>query len=596
MHQDEIYGMDEHLSSTNILLTDVNCSGYPYLILARNDYNLEKTNLAYDHLAELVLQYGISGAWTKGKSHFFDIHPVFSNAEPVPGLLGFHLSLILLHKGIADSSQTLYFDTASNWRKFTRVPDRRSIFSLASWMSFKNELIDNEEPEETSTYTEDDFGSTPFIYAKACINLIRGSELNTIKKIAPTEFLSPLLSYYAGQKTPITDIRAILKNELDIYKQEIIFEIERTPNLKQSALYLFLVFLSREYQVDAENFNGVVNELGLKFDFADKFDVINHLLLCSGYINRLKISTGEYDADSLNYAQYDIATSQSDPEALLEKQLEEVGMISTENEITQLRQNRLSYSIKGLSSFYLMDPAIDDQEICSKIILKLWRELLQCFYMGELNQQVSDLLRSKANALLLKYMSKNSANLLSFSNLQLQHKAFEQIAYTIFIQCHERDESDSHDDEVIGHELFLNLTPPPFTQDQMTTRNLLNTRAKEGYEFSILEGYKNELIKFLNSMVGKLAHPNLSDQHGPRLSELDHGTLKQMTIRWYVDNYVKSYLELNQNYAYIFEKMTADINRFTTDPIAETAILSEVRNFVRSRFNPYQILDFTSNY
>lgn len=603
-HEDESYGVDEHLSAPNMLLTDVNCSGYPYLTLAPYDYNLKKTNLVYENLSELVLQYGTAGIWGKSKSHLFDIHPVFSNAEPIPGLLGFHLSLLLLHKGVADSSQTLYFDIASNWRKFTRVPDRRSIFPLASWMRFRNDQLFSDDdgdavdidPETEENGLDEPTESAPFIFAKSCINLVRGAELNTIKKTAPTEFTAPLLKYYSNMKPAISDIRTILKSEIAAYQRDINFEIERTPNLKDSALYLFLVFLCREYRIDPENFNGVVNELGLKFDFAEKSDVINHLLLCSGYINRLKVNTGEYYAEVLNYAQCDATTLLIDPEIELEKQLDSVDQATQESQITQLKESKLSYSVKGLSAFYKMDPAITDEKQCAKIILKIWRDLLQCFYIGTLNQQISDSLRSKANTLLLKYLTKHKHELLSFSNLQLQQKAFESVAYNIFIQCHEKDENESHGDEAIGEELFKKLLPPSLTQDQVTAKNLLNTRAKLEYETSILEGHRNELIKFLNSTVGKIAHPNLSDQHGARLAMLDHGTLKQMIVQWYVDNYVKAYLELNNDYNFIFEKMTFDLKRFTADQVVESAILAEVRNFVRSKFNPHLILDFTINF
>lgn len=572
--------VQEILKNPNELLTSDSCSGYPYLSLSVEDYSLRGTSEVFADYVALIKKYSQSSNWQNSKCSFFDVHPVFSDATPIPSLMGLHLSLFLYDKGIADTAQTLYFDTVSNWRKFSRITEKRR-YPVASWIKFNLSDIQDEVAEDEDAADQD-------IFLRTSVYLVKGNELSSIHKEAPTDFNSNLVAYYRGQ-----GLRNILLDELQKYRAFIEYDLRNAPALERSAQYLFAVIFCREFGLPHSVFLSVVNELDLKFDFGLDIDVVNHTYRCLHYIHDLKIQIGDYEHQFIDFNQTHagLSGSQAETAAQTEAVQDETPGGS---DVVGFTEERKNYSIEGVSRYYEMQPAIRDEFECRQIIARVWRGLVILFYGKQLTQNLYDRLRSLMDAHITTEIQDKA--LLSFANYDTQLKAIHIAAYEAYVKTVFDFNILNRQGSMIAENLFEFLNRPKLTENQQTSINLLNEKAQKEMIASIMEDHLINLNQLLTQSIGKIAHSNFIRERGARLSQIDSDTYRQMVIMWYRENYIKAYLELSHDYEEVYALIKRDATQFAQNPLIEKSMLIEVRYFVASSYNPYLILDFNTNY
>lgn len=579
-----------HLLDINNLLSEDSCNGFPYLELKKTDYSLKNTESAYKDYINLIKKFGYANKWDNGKISFFNIHPVFSDAKLIPSLLGLHLSLVLFDKEIAGTSQTLYFDTATNWLKFTKISDRR-IYALSTWMRFNSSDLNNIED------IEDD--SHGFIYTKSSIFLIKGNELESIHKKPPTDFHSKLFSYYQKNPTLLTkplDHRSILESENTNFSEFIADSMSAQATLKDSANYLFMVLFCREFNFSAEVFNSLILEYSYKFDFSEDKDIIQYTDLALSYINDLLIRIGQYSEIDITYKQNEVYYS-SDNESLDEKKPEHL-LEDKEDEaptaIGKLEEFKKNFSITGITRFYEMSPALNDED-AAKQVYEEWRKLIFCFLYSDLNQEYYNKLRSTMDSYVVKEIE--TRKLSQFQNLDYQVKgiykaSFNILQYTLFEHFRQiNDECSNH-----AKNIFQKLKRPALTLEQEREKNIRNSRSQIDYLISIELDLLVDLNILLQQSIGKIAHPSFINELGDNLAKVDQKTLKQKVIDWYVLNYIEKYLEMTDEYNELYAMIENDAESFAKDEAVNKSLLKEASSFIRTRYDPALILDFGTNY
>ena len=592
-----------HLDKTNNLISEDSCTGYPYLSLTKNDYNLKNTDSSYKNYLSLIKKYGYLDNWENGKISLFDIHPIFSNSKAIPGLMGLHLSLILLDKEIAGTSQTLYFDTLSNWLKFTKISDKRS-YALSSWMRFNYEsLSDSSSPFEDDEFEDDETDKSPFLYVKSSIFLIKGNELANVHLKAPTDFSKNLLGYYKDKPHLLKkeiDLRSILVKEIQEYLDFISDSLKEQPKLKESAAYLFMLIFCREFGIDGTTFLNVKVEYNYKFDFFEDEDILKYTDFTLMYIDALRITIGDYSEPNITFQQFDINLIKSVPESKSED--EENSSNSSNNSededfnllTAEISESIKNHSVEGVRKFYEMNTALTGDEIQKKIYEK-WRSLAFRFLYQELNQESYNKLRSIMDSFVMPEIKKNNLN--EFKNYDYQIIAIDMAAFNIFQNTifEYFNLNDIHYSKTAVN-LFSQLDMPDLTEAQNREKNILNSNAKINYINQLKHELCQKLDNLLQLSIGKIAHPNYQDQLGNVLSKLDHELLKQMVISWYTESYVSQYINLDPNYTSVVSMIEKDFIKFTKDEMVNQSILKEVKSFVRVKYNPRTILDFNSNF
>lgn len=589
MHVEDL---ENHLHKIDNLLSEDSCTGFPYLSLKKCDYSLKNTDAAYHDYISLIKKFGYENNWDNGKITLFDVHPVFSNAKVIPGIMGLHLSLILLDKLIAGTTQTLYFDTVSNWLKFTKLSDKR-VFALASWMRFDSDIISTDEEE-----TNDSTDNNGFIFTKTSILLIKGNELANIHQNPPTDFNQKLFTYYKENPSLLKkdcDARSILEKELSNYCDFIESSLHNHSRLKDSALYLFMVIFCREFGLKHEIFNSLILEYGYKFDFYEDKDILQYTDLAFAYIDDLRIRIGEYSEIDLTFTQVDTDFSQtlSSEIPLNNSQIDEKHLENIES-ITQLIEYRKNFSVGGVRRFYEMKPALTLNDI-SNAVYEEWRNLVFCFLFKNLSQEYYNKLRSIMDSHVRKEIERNKLS--EYQNFDYQQAAIKKTAFQI-LQSTLYDHFKINNDECseIAKNIFQRLKMPKLTVDQEREKNILNSKAQLEYVKSVHNDLLLKLNLLLQQSIGKIAHPSFLHELGESISRIDHETLKAKIIYWYVTNYVEKYLEMSDDYLDIYAMIELDANNFATNDSINKSLLKEVRSFVRTRHDPSTILDFAINY
>lgn len=574
------------LNNPNVLLASDSCAGFPYLSLTSADYSLLAAKDTYEDLANLIKSYSRENKWENPKTCFFDVHPVFADGRAIPGLMGLHLALMLYDQGIAGTAQTLYFDIASKWAKAALITEPK-VFAVASWINFNRQDIQDYEYQDEDD-EENAAGEDQDIFIKASINLIKGSELLSAHAQAQTDFNSKLFEYHKTQNE-----RKILINELEKYREFIAYDIQKTPSLERSALYLFGMIFCREFGLSYSIFISVINELNLKFDFGLSQDIITYCLRALHYIQELRVDIGEYSQQLLDYKQTDISLVTDDDleDGESENQPPADGLLA----LASFSEEPNNYSLVGVNRFYEMLPAIKDEFECRKVIYRLWRELVLCFYGEKLDQDLYDKLRSLTDTHVSKVIL--DKRLLEFTNYDTQYSAIKMAAYAVYVQTIFDFNILNKQGSAVAEQLFEQLNDPKLTDNQAAAINLLNEKAQKAMIKSIMEDHFKNLNALLIQSIGLIAHHELHKGFDDeRLKVIDHESFKQMVIQWYRDNYIKAYLELTTDYEEIYALIKRDADLFASDALVENSMLTEVRCFVNAVYNPYLILDFATNY
>lgn len=575
------------LSDPDSQLSEGSCAGYPYLVLNHYDYNLKHSKETYDHFVGLIKKYGYDNNWHNANCCFFDVHPILSDASPINGIMGLHLSLTLFDNGVAGKSQNLYFDTLSNWRKFSRISEKR-VYPTSSWIMFRySDVAGEDEDDDSDEIQRSDY------YFKTSINLIKGNELNAISKYAPTDFNSKILNYFSGDEgIKPTNHREALIQFINEYEQYIDYDLKNYPSLRVSALYLFSVIFCREFGFDYEIFRSVVAELGLKFDFLNNNDIIHYTGKSVGFTQNIHLKIGNYEDSFITYEQSDVYTF-SFNESNVEVSVNDEGDVENLG-LSDIKEQVKNQSLKGVRFFYKMDQALTSESECKNKIYNYWRELTLCFYHGKLNQNTYNKLRNIMDSHVDEEMKREKV--LMIENYDIQESAMKMCAFNIFINTEFDLNIISQDSSACGIELYKNLSTPILTDDQLAAINLLNTTAQKKLTAEIMSTHKENLVVALNTLVDKVGHTTLSKFHGPRLSRLDKSTMRYLIIKWYIDNYITEYRKFTNKFEDIYAYILRDIGVFEKNPFAQESILKEVRNLLPVKYNPYLILDFNTNY
>ena len=587
--------LQTHLDKAENLISEDSCTGYPYLSLTKSDYNLKITESTYKNYIQLVKKYGYLDHWENGKVSLFDIHPIFSNAKVIPGLMGLHLSLMLLDKQIAGTSQTLYFDTATNWLKFTKISDKR-FYALSSWMRFNRES----SFDETDQDDEDHFDSNPFLYVRSSIFLVKGNELADVHLKAASDFSKYIVGYYKNTPHLLksgVDLRSILVSETQQYLDFISSLIKEQPKLKESAAYLFMLIFSREFGVDAITFQKVKVEYSYKFDFSEDEDILKYTDLSLMYIDSLKISIGEYSEPNITFKQTDETLFASDEkENRLENDPQNTYQNSEDENLktSELIEAKKNYSVDGSKKFYEMKPALQGDEIQKKLYDQ-WRNLAFRFLYKKLDQESYNKLRSIVDSFVIDEIKKNKLD--QFKNYDFQMIAISDAAFNIFQNSmFEYFNSQNYIYSETAINIFGQLTPPPLTEAQEREINILNTNSKKDYLKKTKHDLCQRLDDILQFSIGKIAHPNYQAQLGNDLANIDNELLKKMVISWYAESYISQYISIDPRYESVIAMIENDFSKFTKDDLINQSILKEVKNFVRVQYNPRNILDFNTNF
>lgn len=578
----------EVLDDINNFMPVEYCSGFPYLKLQTKDYQLKHSKDIYASYVELIKRLGYKNSWTSNKLSFFDIHPVFSNATIIPSFMGFHLSLMLYERGIANSTETLYFDTQSNWASFTKIIDKRA-FPVCSWLRY-------DAVNGAKTTEDQDEEINRYHYLPINVILVKGVELSNPDKQVPVVFDRELTSWYKSQANPTENPRDILISEIGAFQNSIALTLENeSGKFTSSAKYLFALIFCREFGIKNEIFTSVVDEFNLKFNFVNDSDIIKYSLLCFSHLDQVKIRLGQYFVGDMNHEQIDITLSAQEDD-LEQNPKSEDAEDQDENESHGfvLKESHKKQTLPLKTRFRQMQPALEDERSCRIEIYRIWRELVLCFYGTDLNQAIYNKLRNIMDTYVGDMIQQHK--LLNYKNLDTQMVALKTATFEIYQKSIYDYDVIVANNSLLANQLFEQLEKPKPTPEEQNSINLLNTKAQAELRASILEEHRENLINLLNLISSKFAHSQYNSLRGERLKNIDLSSLKRMVMGWYKTNYIDSYLVLNNDYFFISNKIKNDLDRFTGDSLFQIAILNEISNFVRSECDPFSILDFSNNY
>lgn len=584
--------MSDFKNRVSVVVKDINnhlssdfCSGFPYLKLDQPDYAVKSLNNAYGEYARLIRSLAYEGNWKSNKVSFFDIHPVFSNAEPIPSLMGFHLSLMIFQKDIASATETLYFDTKSNWLKFSPVFENRALH-VGSWIKYnRSEILD-----------ELDSDVNPDLFLPINVLLIKGSELSSISKQAPVKFDTNLLAWYEKDKQlkNNSDVhRQILLNELQIFKSamsEVL--LKDAGKFEDSALFLYALIFCREFGINHDVFMDVVTDHKLIFDFKSEADIIFYSQCCFYHLDSAKLRIGDYDKLALTQDQIDITLGvKANPpptDATTQPSTEDF----EKNSVKPLEEVVVNYHIQVQTKFYEMKKALITERDCRIEITRIWTRLVQCFYLDRLTWENFNLMRNLVDTHIIAAIKQFSV--LKRSNYDIQYKVMQDVAYHLFMKVDAEFKTLSEDSFYLGEEVYKKITPPPLDDEQINTLNMMNSASQEKYLGQIHQMYKEDFIILLKSTIAKLAHSSTIKEHGARFQKLDNVSFRTIVLKWYIDNYIQSYLELDNSYDFIRRRVESDQARFNDDNYFKKSLLTEIKTFVKTQDNPFLLLDLNS--
>ena len=571
---------------SNLLSTDF-CSGFPYLKLSRTDYSvgsLESTHAAY---ADLLRTLAYENQWKSNKVSFFDIHPVFSSAQLIPGIMGFHLSLLIYQGGLASATESLYFDTRTNWLKISPMFDNKQ-FSVASWIKFKR--------NDLGVLSSDD-NVNPDIYLPINVSLLKGVELASVNTQAPDVFDKNLLDWYESNNLLKSGDKhnQILVSEVEAFKISIESVLEKDGSkFESSACYLYALIFCREFGFSFEIFNDVISNLNLRFDFKSDLDIISYSQLCFYQLDQTKIKIGDYDKLQITLDQTDTSFDVQTPTKKIDAIPETHDELQNEaNGIKPIVESIVSYHAQGQARFFEMKKALDSVEESRVEIIKIWTRLVQSFYRKKLTKENYNMLRNIMDMQIVEAINKFAV--LKRNNYDIQYRVMQDTAYYLYINADATYKSLQEDDEHLVGDIYNKITPPPLTSEQSDSMNMMNTKAKAEYHQAIYDEHKDNFVRLLNKVKEQFGHTSKIAEHGGRFIGLSGKEFKDVILKWYIENYIQSYLEVNNNYHFIFRLIEEDQRRFSNDPYFQRSLFTEINTFVYTICNPFNIIDLAQS-
>lgn len=580
--------------NNRVLLSESDCSGFPYLKLRENDYSLDDTTKVYDLLCSILRKRSMTNNWSTNKNHLFNIHPVFSSGVLIPSLMGLNLAILLLDAGHIDDYENLFFDTATSWEKFTKSYGSKA-FPVSSWQRVsKSDIFEDGEGV-------DDFGDE-YAFIKSSIFLYKGSELSTTKTQPMVQTSEKLLKKYNFK-----NIKEIVVDELNLFKT--------TTNgcfgddLKSSISYLFVLIFFWEFSLSESVFKDLVIELNLKFEFQNNESVISALFFAFNHTHSLKAEINEYILEPdeyFDFSQYDIGNESVTNQHVSEKPLAvddlpfsgvyqppKADVHETRSEHEKQRFDiaavKKTFLFKTKKFYYSMGQSLDTDQVRS-YLYESSQNLIHYFYCGNLTVETYNGIRTYIDLLIHNEIESFQFN--NIKNKEIQLKALNNSAFRIFQKAffaYEIKNNIRINDRIKN--ILDSLESPKLKESQENELFYLNSADKAKYLDNFFHGFKIEINKNVKEFIGKITHSTMLKLLGDSFNNLDQAYLKRIVEDWYFLNYIDLYVKINPSVEAVLAAIQSDLSGFIENEKMNESFIFEVKTFVRSKCDPATILD-----
>lgn len=558
------------------VLSELQCTGLPYLILDKGDHHIEQTNSVYQDLFVTLNNCSKQGTWKSNNIHFFDIHPVYSDTSPIGGALGFHLALTILAKGLMQNSEQLIFDTLSSLnRSKVRTIENKPYF-LASWMALDTTTLEIDAHDR-------------FSYIKTAVQLYRAREF---KKLDLTPRDNSSFTHSLKRVNPGL-------SELDICELytskflEFAFDNVDKPNLYESVRYLYALIFCREFSFKGETFTQyLLKHPAAYFDFGDDLETIEFILLSYSDLEQIRIDIGELKSEELTRLQ--IATDLF-PEFKVVDEPQHIQAVvedDTEEDILDDYLKRNTYSIcetigRNMLSlphrFHNTGKPLTEDE-ATQLYQDYYKTLILFFYQNGIDKSIFNTLKLHYEADSRKLMRQE--NIASFQSRTVQITYIMDLAYRSF-----EIQSPILKPSYKGiHEIEL----PALDVSSQNEYNVLNEKAKVAF----LDKRKNQAIELLeeeiNNIAHKLTHQDSKKYISENITKLLDENIEQIISDFYYQNYVTAYMQIANKYEFLLSQVKQDADLFTGNQSVILSVIMEINYFSPLKKNPRHILDLNS--
>lgn len=556
------------------ILSDLQCTGLPYLVLDKGDYHIDQTNTVYQDLFITLNNCSKDNSWKSNNIHFFDIHPVYIDASPIGGVLGFHLALTILSKGLMHNSEQLIFDILSslNINKVRTIENKPYL--LSSWMAIdKNELgIDS----------HDKFG-----YIKTAVQLYRAREL---KKL---DLLPKINSFFSQSIKRLNEGLSELEI-CELYTKKFLdyaFENGDKPNLYESVRYLYALIFCREFAFSGQCFTDyLLNYSASYFDFGDDLETVEFIFLAFSDIEQIQLKIGDLEHKKLTRHQIAID--------LFPKYKIEVGSTNVnvsnddETDIFDNYLKRNTYSITETVGrnllvaphrFHNLGKPLNEDE-ATLLYQDYYKTLILFFFQDGLD-------KSTFNALKLHYEADSrklirQENITSFQSRKVQIAFIKDLAYRSF----EIQSPILKPDFKMVNDIEL----PELDTTSKNEYNVLNNKAKKVY----LETRKKQAIQLIHdeieNIAQKLSHQDSKKYISENIIKLSDDNVEQIISDFYYRNYISAYMQIANKYEFLLSQIKQDADLFSGNHSVILSVIMEINYYSSLKKNPRLLLDLNT--
>lgn len=553
----------KHIELADNILGELSCTGFPYLELDEKDLSFSDTKLSYYDFYALLKNHAYSNDWELDNLSFFNVKPVFSNGKHIPSLMGFHLALILFNSNVASSSSSLYFDTKSNWNKFTKITDRK-IYKVASWVRVDHDIDAHENNADN------------FLYVKTSINLIKNNQLISVDSI-PDDTHKIIKKHFNKSESEI------ITDQLALFLDFIEPQLERKTNLTNSIKYLFILIFCWVYSFDKNTFRDCIGQDSLKFDFEDNDDIFLFSTLIFAFIDAKNVEIGLYKADEFTRKQVQILKKN-------QVDVSEDQLVELPDEILDgLVQIDDEFLLKKNTKFYKMPPPLGEEEMLTRLYSS-WSNQVKMFFLTSLTTETYDVLRSYMHFYVESELKKH--NVREIKNLDLQLKAIENCAFSIFQNSfYQAIHPDQTKESPIVQKYFKFLILPDLTEKQLRDIHVLNTREQDEYRSRLIAECRMRFSRLIDNSLTKIAHPTHMKKIFKNFDDLPEIAITQTVFQWYSINYLDAYLKITQKFNEFCDFIEKDVLFFSSSEKNRISMGVEIEYFLRMYQNPQKILD-----
>lgn len=556
------------------VLSDLQCTGLPYLLLDKGDYHIDQTNSVYQDLFLTLNNCSKNNSWKSNNIHFFDIHPIYIDASPIDGILGLHLALTIFSKGLMQNSEQLIFDTLSSLNiNKVRTIENKPYF-LSSWMAIDKNVLGIDSHEK-------------FGYIKTAVQLYRARELKRLdlQPKSNNSFSLSIKQFNVGL-SELEICNTYTKKFLDYA-----FENSEKPNLYESVRYLYALIFCREFSFSGQCFTDyLLNHSAACFDFGDDLETIEFIFLIFSDIEQIKIQLGDIVEDELTRHQIAIDLF---PKYKVEDKTAEVQILKEPvQDIFDNYLNRNTYTITETVGRNLLvaphrfhnsgKPLTEDE--ATLLYQDYYKTLILFFFQKGLD-------KSTFNALKLHYEADSrklirEENITSYQSRKVQTAFIKDLAYRSF----EIQSPIMKPDFKMVNDVEL----PDLDTTSRNEYNVLNNKAKELY----LEQRKQHSIQLIideiENIAQKLSHQDSKKYISEDIKKLLDDNIEHIISDFYYRNYITAYMQIANKYEFLLSQIKQDAELFSGNHSVILSVIMEINYFSSLKKNPRLILDLNS--